>query len=61
MTRWRLRAIDGWPGPFDVMVTVDTDDAAVTDAIELAAEQNGIYLVRLDGEERRGLSEKEFG
>ena len=45
MARWKLKAIDGFSHRLDITLSVDTNAVAVLEAIERAAEDQGIQLV----------------
>lgn len=52
-TIWRLEAVPELPQRLDIKLVVDTTAPAVVEAIEEAAAQNGVLLVRETEEEER--------
>ena len=47
-TAWVIRSVSGWPKRLAFTLTVDTEAPAIVEAIEEAADRNGIVLERVE-------------
>ena len=47
-THWRIVGMDDWPNRLNISLVCDTTAPSVIEAIEKAAESNGIELVRVE-------------